>query len=184
MWMNNFDTNNDCVLIIGKHDDIVPHDKMYDEMWFNSRAYEYNHKTKERIFTGVYDLETYDTMLYTNVPSRDEQDVKILATPFDRFRFICASLHDDKQIFEMFKKEFPEIRDIEIPSLRATSKYYLKHWMEKYNFTLEDFWKNNKYKVIFDNPVNHVFFELADLGLLDWDNFEHTSEDDNFELND
>ena len=54
MWMNNFDTNNDCVLIIGKHDDIVPHDKMYDEMWFNSRAYEYNHKTKERIFTGVY----------------------------------------------------------------------------------------------------------------------------------
>ena len=55
--------------------------------------------------------------------------------------------------------------------------------MEKYNFTLEDFWKNNKYKVIFDNPVNHVFFKLADLGLLDWDNFEHTSEDDNFEFN-
>lgn len=169
---------NDCVLIIGKEDKILSHEKLYNEMGLDWNMSRYNPATRKNESTGIYTMGDYDSMLYT-CDMASSRNTVVLHTPKDRLKFIYASLHDDEAITNMVKREFLEIREVVVPALRGTSKYYLQYWMERYGFTLEDFWKNDKYTVIVDFAgSSHVIYELDELGLLNWDNFSSISEEE------
>lgn len=101
---------------------------------------------------------------------------------FSKLRYAAAGLYDDALLLKTAQEIFGAdlVKTIEVPSIRYTTKYYLKNWMEKYNFTLKEFLTNRKYIVISDRMVGwgNKFGELNDLGLIDWDKIEYCTRED------
>lgn len=102
------------------------------------------------------------------------EEYRFLSTWLDRLEYAYASSRNDKELDDIVKSRL-SVDKVSVPSERYTKKYYLKHWMEKYNFTLEDFIFNNKYIVISDKCHNRVFDKLDEFGMLDYDNIEACS---------
>lgn len=114
------------------------------------------------------DFSLGDTLLF------DNKEFFVLKDPLDRLKYAYASLHNDDEINAILRKHFPTIQDFHIPSMRGTKKSYLKHWMKKYNFTLEDFIFNNKFIVLSDRPHRQIE-KMFDSGLIDLDSFKYCS---------
>jgi len=135
---------------------------------------DYNSKTDEYELSGLLDLTEWDDNLSYNGNS-----FEIIASPIDKIKYAFASLHNDDIVEAAVKKVFPEINNIKIPAKRYTRKYYLKYWMTKYNFLLQDFISNDKYVVLScTGMVAREFDALVDNGLINWDIIDKCSEGD------
>lgn len=166
------------VLIIKKEGHLLSHDELVQEGRFK---------------WDIFDEITEDGKVFTNYGVNmqmgkscwNDKDNNLLyngtefyclSDAFQRLNYIYASIHEESKINEMVMKHIPEISQLTVPLIRGTKQPFLVGWMEKYNFTLEDFWLNTKYVVLSDNPYrNNVFRHLFCDGLLDLDKIEAIS---------
>ena len=111
---------------------------------------------------------------YNDKLAFDGKDYKFLSKWLDRLEYAYASSRNDKELDDIVKSNLG-IDAVDVPCERYTKKYYLKHWMEKYNFTLEDFIFNDKYIILSGDCRNRIIDKLIDLGMLNEDNIEACS---------
>ena len=139
---------------------------------------DYNFLEEKYNKTGILFLgDVFDTDLMF-----EGSNCRICWEILSKLKYAAAGLYDDSLLLKTTQEIFGEdlVKELEIPSIRFTTKYYLKEWMEKYNFTIKDFLTNRKYVVISDRITEWggQFGKLVDLGLINWDEIEHCSRED------
>lgn len=172
------------ILIVTKKDNILTGEQLMKSTWkFSHQLYiqcwedDYEEKgsqlKEDVVLTIGNDWSWDDDKL--RYPGRE---FRICSTPYERLCYICANIYDDHLIEEMVKKHLPNVKDIFISGNREVKAPYLRYWMDKYNFTLEDFWLNNKYIVFDENPCGGCVFDmLVNYDMIDFDKIDYTSED-------
>lgn len=157
----NFERDNTDVLFISKNS----HINTYEELEADMRWY-IDEKTRDFVIDDFYE----DEMQYSG------KDTVVIKKPIDKIKYAFACLHNDADVIAVLKWILG-VGEVHVPNKRYTTKNYLKHWMEQYNFTLKDFIIDDKY-IVFSNYWDAE--KLLELGLIDIDAFEYISEDENW----
>ena len=154
-------------------------------------CYEDTKKLKEKynFLFGKYNFSTDSwnktTILFYSSYEGDEslifdgRECKICCDFYSKLKYAMAGLYNDDLLLKTLQEIFGEdyIQSLDIPSVRYTVDYYLKQWMKQYGFDLKEFLLNRKYIVISDNERFHHFYQLSDLGLINWKDIAHCSEE-------
>lgn len=171
-YNSHYEPDTDTLFILNK-DNRLTDDEMYKALNLDDELYDLDwaSPTHEKKYSGIYDLNDFFGTVF------DGEEVAVLATPEARLKYAFASMHDDNLIIELMQKHFPAILKIIPAKARSTTKPFLEYWMQKYDFTLEDFIFNNKYIVVSEGDFHKDTEAFCMLGLLNPDIKLCTNED-------
>lgn len=142
--------NNGDYLFIKKEDKILTQEELSEGLW---------------VYNGNLDFSFNGECIFNN------EEFRIINNFRSKILYALSCYYNDDEVIATVRELRPDIVNIELPFERHSKSGMLKEWMQKYNFTLKDFFTNDKYVVV--SSVPDEFRLLIDLGLIDWENFEH-----------
>ena len=151
----------DSLVILKNNDKVETHDDMLHSLYLDEN--------------GVWSPYNCDSFVF------NADDFSVLDSFSAKLRYAFASLHEDTMVLNTLKEIIPEVMDVELPNKRFTKAPNLQNWMKDYGFTLKEFLTEKKYVVCADFYYANVLTKLSRLGLLQWDNFEAMSSEDEFD---
>ena len=161
------------ILLVLKKDKPLTDKQIWDDLnlnyhlskWDNDKVMFVRDPKRDTIKLSQYDFDP-EQWIY------DGRSFHSITKCEDRIKYAYASMHEDSIVTKIITDKIKEVNNVKITNQKFTMKPYLKQWMEKYNFTLEEFIFNDKFIVLSDNQYNHQIYTLADAGLIKWENIE------------